>query len=66
MAEVASWGDTRLTAHGLGAYIAAATERGDLPRVLLGVVVMSAFVVLLNRFLWRPLHHYAGRRLTMD
>ena len=26
VAEVASWGDTKLTAHGLGAYIAAATE----------------------------------------
>ena len=30
VAEVASWGDTRLQAHGLGAYIADATESGDL------------------------------------
>ena len=41
VAEVASWGDTKLTAHGLGAYIAEATERGDMARVVLGVVVMS-------------------------
>ena len=65
VAEVASWGDTRLTAHGLGAYIANATEAGDLPRVVLGVAVMSAFVVLFNRLLWRPLYAYASRRLTL-
>lgn len=66
VAEVASWGDTKLTAHGLGAYIADATDRGDIPRVLLGVIIMSAFVVLLNRVLWRPLQAYAGRWLTMS
>jgi NitT/TauT family transport system permease protein len=65
VAEVASWGDTKLTAHGLGAYIATATEAGDLPRVVLGVAVMSAFVVLFNRLLWRPLYAYASRRLTL-
>jgi NitT/TauT family transport system permease protein len=31
VAEVASWGDTKLEASGLGAYIAQATEAGDLP-----------------------------------
>jgi NitT/TauT family transport system permease protein len=66
VAEVASWGDTRLEAHGLGAYIADATEKGDLSRVVLGVVVMSAFVVLFNRLLWRPLYAYAQRRLTLS
>jgi NitT/TauT family transport system permease protein len=65
VAEVASWGDTRLKAHGLGAYIADATERGDMPRVILGVVLMSAFVVLFNRLLWRPMYAYAQRRLTL-
>jgi NitT/TauT family transport system permease protein len=65
VAEVASWGDTRLQAHGLGAYIADATERGDMPRVILGVVIMSAFVVLFNRLLWRPMYAYAQRRLTL-
>ena len=32
VAEVASWGDTKLKAAGLGAYIAEATEAGDYPR----------------------------------
>jgi len=66
VAEVASWGDTKLTAHGLGAYIAQATEAGDMPRVVLGVVVMCCFVLLVNRLLWRPLHAYAVRRLAFD
>ncbi|MDR3529111.1 MAG: ABC transporter permease subunit, partial [Rhodopila sp.] len=65
VAEVASWGDTKLQAHGLGAYIADATDKGDMARVVLGVVVMSAFVVLFNRLLWRPLYAYAQRRLTL-
>ena len=64
VAEVASWGDTKLTAHGLGAYIAQATDKGDMAEVVLGVIVMSAFVVLFNRLLWRPLYAYASRRLT--
>ena len=65
VAEVASWGDTRLQAHGLGAYIADATDKGDMAHVILGVVVMSAFVVLFNRLLWRPMYAYAQRRLTL-
>jgi NitT/TauT family transport system permease protein len=65
VAEVASWGDTKLVAHGLGAYIAGATDKGDMARVVLGVVVMSAFVVLFNRLLWRPLYAFAQRRLTL-
>jgi NitT/TauT family transport system permease protein len=65
VAEVASWGDTKLTAHGLGAYIAAATERGDMARVVLGVVVMSCFVLLFNRLLWRPLYAYSERHLKL-
>jgi NitT/TauT family transport system permease protein len=66
VAEVASWGDTRLEATGLGAYIAKATEAGDYHRVVLGIAVMSFFVVLLNRVLWRRLYAYAGRKLRLD
>jgi NitT/TauT family transport system permease protein len=66
VAEVASWGDTRLEAVGLGAYIAKATEAGDYHRVVLGVAVMSFFVLLLNRALWRRLYAYAERKLRLD
>ncbi len=65
VAEVASWGDTRLAAHGLGAYIAEATEKGAMARVVLGVAVMSGFVLIVNKLLWRPLYAYASRRLTL-
>jgi len=65
VAEVASWGDTHLTAHGLGAYIADATSAGDMHKVVLGVVVMSAYVIMFNRVLWRPMYAYASRRLTL-
>ncbi len=65
VAEVASWGDTKLAAHGLGAYIAQATEAGDFHKIVLGVIVMSAFVVTFNRLLWRPLYDYASRRTVL-
>ncbi len=66
VAEVVSWGKTRLEAHGLGAYIADATARGDTQRVVLGVAVMSVFVVLLNRLVWRRLFDFASRRLALN
>ena len=62
VAEVASWGHHALAARGLGAYIAQATAAGDTPRVVLGVAVMSGFVIGFNRILWRPLYAYATRR----
>ncbi len=65
VAEVASWGDTKLQAHGLGAYIAQATDEGNFAHVVLGVVVMSCFVLAFNRVLWRPLYAFATRRLTL-
>jgi NitT/TauT family transport system permease protein len=65
VAEVASWGDTHLTAAGLGAYIAAATEAGDFPRVVLGIAVMCILVTLFNRLLWRPLYAFGERRLRL-
>jgi NitT/TauT family transport system permease protein len=65
VAEVASWGSHHLVAHGLGAYIALATNNGDTARVVLGVVVMSAYVIIFNRILWRPLFAYATRRTTL-
>ncbi len=65
VAEVASWGDTHLTATGLGAYIATATEAGDFPRVVLGIAIMCILVTLFNRLLWRPLYAFGERRLRL-
>jgi NitT/TauT family transport system permease protein len=66
VAEAVSWGDTRLEAHGIGAYIADATARGDFQRIVLGIAVMSTFVVVLNRLFWRPLYQQAERRFRLD
>jgi NitT/TauT family transport system permease protein len=65
VAEVASWGDTHLSATGLGAYIAMATEAGDFPRVVLGIAIMCILVTLFNRLLWRPLYAFGERRLRL-
>ena len=65
VAEVASWGDTKLEARGLGSYIANATAEGQTAKVILGVAMMSAFVVAFNRLLWKPLYGYSTRRLTL-
>jgi len=66
VSEVVSWGHTHLRAAGLGAYIADASNAGDMPRVILGVAVMSAFVVALNRTVWRPLYALAERKYRFD
>jgi NitT/TauT family transport system permease protein len=65
VAEVASWGDKKLNAVGLGAYIANATDAGDFHRVVLGIAVMSVFVTLFNRLIWRPLYAFAESRLSL-
>ncbi len=66
VAEVASWGDTRLEAAGLGSCIADASAAGDYPRVVLGIAVMSVMVVACNRLVWRPLYRLAERRFRLE
>jgi NitT/TauT family transport system permease protein len=65
VAEIVTWGDTTLTAYGLGSYIARATEIGDWPRIVLGVGLMGLFVVGVNRFLWRRLYHIAETKFRL-
>ena len=65
-AEVASWGTETVRAHGLGAYIADATAAGDFQRNVLGIVVLSLFVVILNRVFWRPLYARAERKFRIS
>ncbi|PPS41498.1 ABC transporter permease subunit [Chroococcidiopsis sp. TS-821] len=59
VAEIVSWGQTTLTATGLGTYIAQATAVGDWSRIVLGIGMMSLFVVGLNRLFWRRLYQLA-------
>ncbi|PMS36083.1 NitT/TauT family transport system permease protein [Trinickia symbiotica] len=66
VSEAVQWGDTHVTAHGLGAYIAETTAAGDFPKIILGIAVMSLFVTLFNRSVWRPLYAYAESKLRLD
>ena len=66
VSEAVQWGDTHVVAHGLGAYIAQNTAAGDYPKIILGIAVMSLFVTLFNRLLWRPMYAYAESKLRLD
>jgi NitT/TauT family transport system permease protein len=65
VAELASWRNVQVKAHGLGAYIAEATTAGDFHRIILGIATMSVFVVAINRVFWRPLYYYAERKFRL-
>ncbi len=65
VAEVASWGDQHLEAAGLGAYIANETALGNFQHIVLGIAVMSFYVVIVNRTFWRPLYFYAERKFRL-
>jgi NitT/TauT family transport system permease protein len=66
VAEWVSWGDKHIAAHGIGAYIADATQAGDMDRVVLGIVVMIVYVIAVNRLIWRPLYTLAERKYRMN
>jgi NitT/TauT family transport system permease protein len=65
VAEVVTYGNHHLTATGLGAYITQATATGNFPHILVGIAVMSCYVVLANRLLWRRLYGIAERRYSL-
>ncbi|MGC9953243.1 MAG: ABC transporter permease subunit [Rhizomicrobium sp.] len=65
VAEIAEWGNKTLRAYGLGSYIADGTTAGDFRKIVLGIAVMSCFVVVVNRLFWRPLYWYAERKFRL-
>jgi NitT/TauT family transport system permease protein len=66
VAEIVQWGDTTLTATGIGAYIARTTAAGDGARIALGIGVLCCYVLAFNRLLWRRLYNLAAERLRLD
>ncbi len=50
---------------GLGSLISEAAERSDIPTLTAAVVVMSAIVMVFNRFVWRRLYAVAREGLWM-
>ena len=66
VSEVAQWGDDKFVATGVGAYIAQWTATGDFPRIVLGITMLSLFVLTFNRLFWRRLYTLAEERLRLD
>ena len=66
VAEYVKSGDHTEVARGIGSYIAIATEKGNSERIWLGVAVMSVFVIVFNRLLWRPLFALGEKRLRLS
>ena len=66
VAEIVQWGNTVLTATGIGAYIARTTAAGDGARIALGISVLCLYVLAFNRLLWRRLYNLAAERLRLD
>jgi NitT/TauT family transport system permease protein len=64
VAEFVTYNHKKIAARGLGSYITEASNAGDTAKVVVGVIVMSVFVVLVNRFFWRRLYHLAERRFS--
>jgi len=65
-AEVIEWGQTKLAATGLGAYISQSTNKGDFLHMAVGIAVMCILVLFFNRVLWRPLYVIAETRYQLD
>ncbi len=66
VAEIVNWKNHSLIASGLGSYIANATTNGNWSEISLGIAVMSIFVVLINRVLWRPMYRLAENKYHLE
>lgn len=66
LAEALNWGNTKIEATGLGAYITHYSQLGDFPRLALGIAVMCIYVLINNHIIWRPLYNLAKERFRLD
>lgn len=66
VAEVVSWGDKKLVATGLGAYISEYTAAGDFLHIALGIGMMCILVLIFNYFIWRPLYLMGVTRYQLE
>lgn len=53
--DTLEWGSTKISALGISSYIHDSFTQGALEKAVLGVSVMTCYVLLINRFLWNPL-----------
>jgi NitT/TauT family transport system permease protein len=66
VAEHVTYGGRVFTTPGVGAVIAAATDRGNYPLLLAGTLALVLSVVLINRLFWRRLYGLAEVRYRLD
>jgi NitT/TauT family transport system permease protein len=66
VAEHVTYGGQVFTTPGVGAVIAAATDKGNYPLLLAGTLALILSVVLINRLFWRRLYHLAEVRYRLD
>lgn len=65
IAEAVQWGNQQLNATGLGAYITEVATKGSFEQLVLGISVMSLYVLAFNHFLWKPLYNLAEERFQI-
>ncbi len=65
VAELVAWHRQTLNAYGLGNFISTASAQGKFALLIGGGIVMSAFVVTVNRLFWRRLYHLAETRFAL-
>jgi len=65
VSEYVQFHDHVLSTVGLGASIAQAAAAGNFGALLAGTLLMAAFVVIINRLLWKRMYALAERRYTL-
>jgi NitT/TauT family transport system permease protein len=66
IAEVISYGDTKIVATGIGSYVTENTIKADFHRITLGIGMMCLFVVSINRFFWKPLTDFINKKYNFN
>lgn len=66
VAEYANFGKQKLIAQGLGAYITQATGDGNWSAIFLSIAMMSVFVILINRLVWRKLYKLSAEKFHLE
>ena len=64
LAEALSWGNNNYYADGLGAFITYTQKNGQVDDMALGIIIMCAYVLLINRIIWQPLYRLSQKRFT--
>jgi len=64
IAEIITWGGKGIHAHGIGSYIAIATQQNDFSKIILGISVMCFTIVLLNKLFWQKAYVYVNKKYS--